>query len=272
MRAVHFPASGSQLAWLVPGFPHRAPHRASGCGLGGRLGLALIDRARGQVTRSATFWEPGPRWLSRPGAGPNREPGGTELSGNKVAARGQGRVSGETTNPTSGIHGSWARLSLLETRAPSQGAGPTRQRPTLALQQRGRQPRLGGPGGGAVSSSRAQSCGVAFPRRRGAGSARRGISPAQGRGGGAGFLSRSGDLGERRPFSFRWFLRTENSSQRAPSPGLPFRLFCFWRNYPAGRLHKPGGVSSPVSIFSPLLDLVWLSTFHLKKKKSPKFS
>lgn len=121
-----------------------------------------------------------------------------------------------------------------------------------------------------MSSSRAQSCGVAFPRRRGAGSARRGISPAQGRGGGAGFLSRSGDLGERRPFSFRWFLRTENSSQRAPSPGLPFRLFCFWRNYPAGRLHKPGGVSSPVSIFSPLLVFVWLSTFHLKKKKKSK--
>ncbi|KAM7340812.1 hypothetical protein ACRRTK_001427 [Alexandromys fortis] len=35
------------------GFPHRAPHRASGCGLGGRLGLALIDRARSQGPAAA---------------------------------------------------------------------------------------------------------------------------------------------------------------------------------------------------------------------------
>lgn len=85
-----FPASGSQHARLVPGFPHRAPHGASGCGRGGRLRLALIDRARGQVTRGATFWEPGPPWLPRPGAGPNQEPRGTDLSGNKVVGPGAG--------------------------------------------------------------------------------------------------------------------------------------------------------------------------------------
>lgn len=75
------PAFGFQHARLVPGFPHRAPHGAGDCGLGGRLGLALIDRARGQVTRGATFWEPGPRWLPRPRAGPNPEPKGNGLSG-----------------------------------------------------------------------------------------------------------------------------------------------------------------------------------------------
>lgn len=69
-----------------------------------------------------------------------------------------------------------------------------------------------------MSSSRAQSCGVALPRRRGAGSAGRGISPAQGRGGVPGSLSRSGDLGERRPFSFGSFLKRENSRVRL-SPG-----------------------------------------------------
>lgn len=182
-------ARGAYSSFWLParrtgsGIPAPRTARSGGFGLGGRLGLALIDPARGQVTRSATFWEPGPRWLPRPGQGRTRSRGGLDSPGEQSCPAGAlGHASSETAGPTCWIHGSEAGRSVLGDASPFPGwqadpAAPHPRSPTKGPAAAG-----GGPGGGAgaASSSRAQSCGVALPRRRGAGSAGRGISPAQG--------------------------------------------------------------------------------------------
>lgn len=134
------PASGFKHARLVPGFPHRAPHGAGGCGLGGRLGPALIDPARGQVTRSATFCEPGRWWLPRQGQGRTRSRGRLVFPGEQSFLAGGLRGARAARRWVRSEGSTAPRLGdqCRETRAPSRGGGLTQQRPTLALQQRGR--------------------------------------------------------------------------------------------------------------------------------------
>lgn len=109
-----------------------------------------------------------------------------------------------------------------------------------------------------------------------AAAAARGLSPAEGRGGASGFQSRLGNRRERCPStphppppSFgvisadgklssvwqTWCLRARSR--------FAVGLFCFWRNYGAGRLHKLGAftIECPKKIFFFLSDLVWFSIF-----------
>lgn len=261
------PASGFKHARLVPGFPHRAPHGAGGCGLGGRLGPALIDRARGQVTRSATFCEPGRWWLPRQGQGRTRSRGRLVFPGEQSFLAGGLRGARAARRWVRSEGSTAPRLGdqCRETRAPSRGGGLTQQRPTLALQQRGRRR----PGEDQEEE----------PELRAALAHKVVESPFPGGGEraapGAGFLPPRAEeeprfpspIGPPRgaaPLFFR-VIPAEGKLQRAPAPRLAFGLFCFWRNYPAGRLHKSGGVSNRVSILDPPhppLDLVGISTFH----------
>lgn len=209
---------------------------------------------------------------SQAGAGPNPEPRGTGLPGRTKlpglgprgarAARRRVRPAGSTA-PRLGD-------SCWETRAPTRGGGRTQQRPTLALQQRGRR--------------QPEEDLEEEPERRAA-LAHKVVESPFPRGGeraapGAGFLPPRAEeepwapqpIGPPRgaaPLFFR-VIPAEGKLLRAPAPRLAFGLFCFWRNYRAGRLHKSGGVSNRVSILDlppphPPLDLVGLSTFHLKK-------
>lgn len=256
------------------GFPHRAPHRASGCGLGGRLGLALIDRACGQVTRGATFWESGPRWLPRQGQGrPGSREGlispGTKLQGRGLWARERAtRRREREAVPICGFHGSGAGLALPEKRAPFPG---------WRADQAALHPRSPTKGPAAAGEDLEEE---PEPEPRAAFAHKVVESPFPGGEEpavqGAGFLPPRAEEEPRAPSVDRAtsasgapFLSGHSCRRKTPERArlcLAFGLFCFWRNYPAGRLHKSGGVSNWVSsfFFAPLSDLVWLSTFHLK--------
>lgn len=221
MRAVTIPASGFQHARLVPGFSHRAPHGAGCCGLGGRLGLALIDRARGQVTRSATFWEPGPRWLPRPGQDRTRSRGGLVSPGEQSCpAWGPGareRRDGGSDLRDPRLRG-WAIRAGRREPLPGVAGGPSSAPPSLSNK---------GAGGSRRRTWRRSRSGEQLSRTKlwsrpspeeGSGQRRARDFSRPGPRRSPGLLSRSGHLGERRPFSFGSFLQRENSCVRLP-PG-----------------------------------------------------
>lgn len=216
---------------------------AGRCGRGGRAGRALIDWAHGQVTRGATFQEPSPRWP--PGPGPNRGregPRGAALPEQSCRACGGGAEA--ESRAGAGAPGAapareavpLGRLLLgraspgvpgRESVSPRGGrapplapAPPPSSASCAALQQRGRPAAAAADrGGGAAAeeepperAARAQSCGVAFPRRRGAGSRSRPRAfSRRGRGGASGSRSRLGHHGEWYLLSFGSLLQTENS-------------------------------------------------------------
>lgn len=261
-------AHGAYSTFCLParttgsGLPAPRAARSGRLRLGGRLGLALIDRARGQVTRGATFREPGSRWLPRPGQGRTRSRGGQVSPGEQscwAGARGA-RATRRRIRPA----GSTApRLGsrCWETRAPSRGGGPTQQRPTLALQQRGR--RRPGEDREEEPEQRAALAHKVVESSFPGGGER----PAPG----AGFLPPRAEEEPRAPSadpatsgSGAPFLSGHSCRGKTPvcaCPRASVGLFCFWRNYPAGRLHKSGGVSNRVSILDPPLPLWILSGF-----------
>ncbi|XP_053761273.1 collagen alpha-1(III) chain-like [Panthera pardus] len=191
--------------------PRPAERRAGRCGRGGSAGRELIDGARGQVTRGATFPEPSPRWPPGPGRGRTGAERGGSLGTKLLGLRRRGPAA-EGRGPG----GAGALGRLLPGRAgpgvPGRepvsrgdgGAPPPSSASCAALQQRGRPAAAGEEAEEEPPerAARAQSCGVAFPRRRGAGSRSRPRAFSR---------SRLEPRGERCLLSPGSFLQTENS-------------------------------------------------------------
>lgn len=170
-----------------------------------------------------------------------------------------------------GIHGSWAGLTLLETRAPFPGwradqAAPHPRSPTKGPAAAGEDREEESDPRAALAHKVVES---PFPG---------GGEPAAP---GAGFLPPRAEeepwvpsAGQATSASGARFLSSHYCKRKTPAracPWLAFGLFCFWRNYPAGRLHKSGGVSNRVSssflfffFFSPFGSCL---TFYVSFKK-----
>lgn len=136
----------------------------------------------------------------------------------------------------------------------------------------------GGPGGGAgaASSSRAQSCGVALPRRRGTGSAGRGISPAQGRGGAPVPFADRATSGSGAPLLSGHSCRGKTPACACPQASVWTVLFL--AELPGRKIAQVRGrFQSGVNFGSPPPSFGYCRDFHvsLKKKKKkeakPKF-
>lgn len=135
-------AHGAYSSFCLPacttgsGIPAPRTARSGRLRLGGRLGLVLIDRARGQVTRGATFRGPAPsgfpgRGWAEPGAEGDRS-----LQENKVAGPGPRAQDARAARLLIRPAGSTAlRLGCLcrKKRAPSRVAGrPSSAPPSLS--------------------------------------------------------------------------------------------------------------------------------------------
>ena len=260
-------ALGSRHSQSAPGAPPQASRAPAP--------LLQPGRARGQVTPGATFPEPSLRWGPGPGRGRTRSR--EELiSRNKVAGSAAAAAAGRESQAGGGAAGrtcsapssSGERTPSARTRASSQEGGhahPGGPAPSPASRASGaplppptKGQARGGEGAGREEAepeeraARAQSCGVAFPRRRGAGS--RSLQRAFSRRGARRSLRLPKPIGESRG-AVPPFLRVISADGKLSSVwqtwclrarsrfALGLFCFCFWRNYGAGRLHKLGAFS-----------------------------
>lgn len=225
------------------------------------------------------------------GPGPDPEPRRAAFLEQSCGA-GEPRGAGAGAAPAGGrdllgrLPRGQANLGCRRGRVPGgQQSAPGRSgAPPSVLRPRRSSPTKGPAGGGEEEeegpgppAARAQSCGVAFPRRRGAGG--RSLPRAFSRRGPRRSLRLPKPIGESRgevpPF---WWVISAGGKLPSvwqtwcPRARSSFALgrfcFCFWRNYGAGRLHKSGAFSVCVKILIFLSNLVWFSTLHFKKRRT----
>lgn len=206
------------------------------------------------MTQSATFPEPSRRWP--PGLGRGRTGSREGLNArNKVGGRGRRRGAGAARAGGPDLRG----LLFPERAGPGCGPRARAQGGGSAPRSGAAPPRLcllrsaptkgqarGGRGGAGLAqrAAGAQSCGVAAPGRRGAGG--RSLPRAFSRRGARRSLRLPKPIGES-PGAvppFFWVISADGKlvfgklGACAPVPGFHLGLFCFWRNYRTGGLHK----------------------------------